>query len=40
MHILWVNTKARQFYEAQDFYIDMEESANTAHYRGALPRGD
>ena len=39
VHILWVNTKARQFYEAQDFYIDMEESANTAHYRGHCLEG-
>ena len=39
VHILWVNTKARQFYEAQDFYIDLEESANTAHYRGHCLEG-
>ena len=39
VHILWVNTKARQFYESQGFYIDMEESANTAHYRGHCLEG-
>ena len=39
VHILWVNTRARQFYESQGFYIDMEESANTAHYRGHCLEG-
>ena len=39
VHILWVNEKARLFYESLGFHVDKEESANTAHYRGHCLEG-
>lgn len=39
MHILWVNDKARIFYESLGFWVDKEESSNTAHYRGHCLEG-
>ena len=39
MHILWVNTAARLFYESLGFRVDKEESSNTAHYRGHCLEG-
>ncbi|EIE18955.1 hypothetical protein COCSUDRAFT_49126 [Coccomyxa subellipsoidea C-169] len=39
VHILWVNDKARMFYESLSFRVDKEESSNTAHYRGHCLEG-
>ena len=39
VHILWVNTEARVFYESMGFHVDKEESSNTAHYRGHCLEG-
>ncbi|KAK9918680.1 hypothetical protein WJX75_005914 [Coccomyxa subellipsoidea] len=39
VHILWVNDKARMFYESLGFRVDKEESSNTAHYRGHCLEG-